>query len=399
MLEPEYLLDIAEGAEIIAGYLHNEILEKIVARIVARIGRGDDYILTPVDKWSIETLQSAGYLLRDIKADIQRYTSYEAKEIAEAMEEAGVKALKYDAKIYEAAGISNARLQQSPYMVRLMQRNYEKTMGTWKNFTGTTAEASQRLFINECDNAYHKVMSHATSYTEAVSDAVEKIAKHGVTVEYPSGHTDTIETATLRAVRTGVGQACAEISEERMKENNWDIVLVSAHLGARMGDGEPGPGNHFWWQGKFYSRSGKGDFPDFVTSTGYGTGEGLCGWNCRHSFGPGDGIHNPYQEFDSEENQRIYELTQRQRRLERRIRNTKREVMALDAAAEAAKDPELQAKLKEAYKRKAVLLKRQNADYNDFCEENELRPLADRLKIAKWNREQAAKAAGAARSK
>ncbi|MES8993063.1 phage minor capsid protein [Oliverpabstia intestinalis] len=23
------------------------------------------------------------------------------------------------------------------------------------------------------------------------------------------------------------------------------------------------------------------EYPDFVSSTGYGSGEGLCGWNCR----------------------------------------------------------------------------------------------------------------------
>lgn len=25
------------------------------------------------------------------------------------------------------------------------------------------------------------------------------------------------------------------------------------------------------------------DYPDFVTSTGYGSGDGLCGWNCPGS--------------------------------------------------------------------------------------------------------------------
>ena len=25
---------------------------------------------------------------------------------------------------------------------------------------------------------------------------------------------------------------------------------------------------------------------DFVQATGYGTGAGLCGWNCRHTFWP-----------------------------------------------------------------------------------------------------------------
>lgn len=54
---------------------------------------------------------------------------------------------------------------------------------------------------------------------------------------------------------------------------------VSAHAGARP--------EHAAWQGKVYSRSGTSEkYPDFRSSTGYGTGAGLCGWNCRHTFGP-----------------------------------------------------------------------------------------------------------------
>ena len=44
---------------------------------------------------------------------------------------------------------------------------------------------------------------------------------------------------------------------------------------------------HAKWQGKINSRSGNDPkYPDFKKSTGYGTGAGLCGWNCRHTFGP-----------------------------------------------------------------------------------------------------------------
>lgn len=46
---------------------------------------------------------------------------------------------------------------------------------------------------------------------------------------------------------------------------------------------------------------------------------------------------------------------------------------------------------------KSYLLQKQNKAYNEYCKTNELRPLADRLKIARWGREQAAKARGAAR--
>ena len=133
-------------------------------------------------------------------------------------------------------------------------------------------------------------MSGATAYSQAVREAIDSIVSEGVTVTYPSGHKDTIETATARAVRTGIGQAAGDIALKRMIEMEWDIILVSAHIGARTGDGGENPGNHFWWQGKYYSRTGNDDrFPEFYGATGYGTGEGLCGWNCRHSFGSGTG--------------------------------------------------------------------------------------------------------------
>ena len=215
----------------------------------------------------------------------------------------------------------------------------------------------------------------------------------------PTGHTDTIETATARAVRTGIAQATGDISIKRMEEMEWDIILVSAHVGARTGDGGENPGNHFWWQGKYYSRSGNDKrFPSFSV-TGYGSGEGLCGWNCRHSFGSGTGRpeDNPYKDISSEENRKVEELEKKQRRYERRIRKTKREVAGLQTSVENCSDEKLKFELQQELDRKSALLSKQNKAYNQFCRENDLKPLRERLQIAEWNREKAMKAAGAAR--
>lgn len=397
MLTPEYLKRVAEGSEDIASSLHSYIIGRIIEAIMIRLGRGEKYILTSSDRWRIQILQDAGYLLQDITQDISRYTQLQREEVAAAMEEAGVKAMAYDKAVYEAAGITTEALEQSPTLVRILQRDYEATMGEWSNMTRTTAEAAQSLFIGECDNAYHKVISGAVSYTQAVREAVDTVAKNGVVVQYPTGHRDTIETATARAVRTGISQASGDISMQRMKEQEWDIILVSAHIGARTGDGGANPGNHLWWQGQFYSRTGQDKrFPPF-SLTGYGTGEGLGGWNCRHSFGPGDGVNNPYKDIQTADNERMEKLEQRQRALERRIRKTKQAVMALQTAVENCKDDALRLELQAELDRKSYLLQKQNKAYNEYCSTNELRPLADRLRIAKWGREQAAKARGAAR--
>lgn len=397
MLTPSYLQHIADGAEEIASQLHAYIIRQIIDRMMIRIGRGDDYLLTSSDRWRIQILQDAGYLLENITAELSKVTKRQEKEIKAAMEEAGIKALEYDHRIYEAAGISPMPLTQSPQLIRLMERNMNATMGEWQNYTRTTAEAAQRLFINECDNAYHLVSSGAVSYTQAVKEAVDNVVSGGVIVQYPSGHKDTIETATARAVRTGVAQATGDISIKRMEEMDWDIILVSAHIGARTGDGGQNPGNHLWWQGQFYSRTGKDKrFPPF-SQTGYGTGEGLCGWNCRHSFGSGDGVNNPYKDIQSADNYKVEQLEKRQRTLERRIRKTKREVMGMQEAVDKCKDESVKFEMQLDLDRKSYLLQRQNKAYNEFCKENDLRTQQERLQIARWNREQAAKARGAAR--
>ena len=397
MLSPDYLARIAEGSEEIASQLHTYISRQIIDRMMIRIGRGDDCLLTSSDRWRIQILQDAGYLLEDITAELSKVTNRQEKEIKSAMEEAGVKALEYDHKIYEAAGLSPIPLTQSPQLIRLMERNMDATMGEWKNYTRTTAEAAQRLFINECDNAYHLVSSGAVSYTQAVKEAVNNVVSGGVIVHYPSGHKDTIETATVRAVRTGVAQATGDISIKRMEEMDWDIILVSAHIGARTGDGGQNPGNHLWWQGQFYSRTGKDKrFPPF-SQTGYGTGEGLCGWNCRHSFGSGDGVNNPYKDIQTADNYKVEQLEKRQRTLERRIRKAKREVMGMQEAVDKCKDESVKFDMKLDLDHKSYLLQRQNKAYNEFCKENDLRTQQERLQIARWNREQAAKARGAAR--
>lgn len=398
MLSPEYLSKIAEGSEEIASQLHTYIIRQIIDRMMIRIGRGDDYLLTSSDAWRIQVLQDSGYLLQDITAELAKYTKRQEKEIKVAMEEAGVKALEYDDKIYQAAGLSPMPLTQSPALIRLMERNYNATLGEWRNMTRSTAEAAQKLFLNECDFAYNKVMSGATSYSQAVREAMESVASGGVYVGYPSGHRDTIEVATARAVRTGIAQAAGDISLKRMEEMDWDIILVSAHIGARTGDGGQNPGNHLWWQGQFYSRTGRDKrFPNFYEHTGYGTGEGLCGWNCRHSFGSGDGVNNPYADIQTADNVRMEKLEQRQRTLERRVCKTKREVMGLQEAVEKCQDEATKFEVQQALDRKSYLLSKQNRAYSEFCKANDLRPLNERLQIARWNREQAAKARGAAR--
>lgn len=398
MLTPQELLEIIDTVYPLLDGLNAWITSDLIKRIMERLGRGEDLILTPTDEWQLQVYQAAGGHLEAVQMEIARFTKRAEAEVKAIFEGAGVKAFARDNDFYVSRGLPSKSLAQSEDMIQILTDTYQRTNAEIRNFTRTTAKASQKRLVDVLDTAHFKVMSGATSYTQAVKEAINDIATTQTKVYYPTGHVDTIETAVLRAVRTGVGQASGNMSMQGMIDRDWDLIRVSSHIGARYGDGGENPGNHFWWQGKLYSRTGKTPgYLLFEEATGYGTGEGICGWNCRHSFGPGDPDHNPFKEFDSEENKKVYDLSQKQRKTESRIRSTKLKLLGFREAINATDDQELKATLEAEYSKAALLLRKQNTFYNDFCEENGLKKLADRITVAKWTRSEAAKATAAAR--
>ncbi|MEG1567830.1 MAG: phage minor capsid protein [Anaerovoracaceae bacterium] len=207
------------------------------------------------------------------------------------------------------------------------------------NLTRTTANTTTHQFEKVLDRAYLQITSGAFDYNSAIRSAVKDLSQKGIAVvEYPSGHTDYMEVAVRRATVTGVNQTAAKLQEVRADEMDSDLVETTAHVGARP--------EHAEWQGKVFSRSGKSKrHPDFRESTGYGTGAGLCGWNCRHNFYPffegiSESIYSKEQlkEYDAKnyryngQKMTEYEASQKQRYIERQIRRWKREEQAMEAA-------------------------------------------------------------------
>lgn len=398
MLTPQELLEIVDTLHPQLDTLNVWITKDLISRLMARLGRGEEFLLTGTDQWQLEVYKSAGGHYDALQQEIKRFTKKSDAEIRAIFEDAGIRAWEADEAFYVAHGLEPVSFMQSESMLRLLTDTYQRTNGEIHNFTRTTAQASQQRLIKVLDDAHFKVMTGAQSYTSAVKDAVNEIVGNQTKVHYPSGHTDTIETAILRAVRTGVGQASGNMAMQSMIERDWDLIRTSAHIGARYGDGGENPSNHFWWQGKLFSRTGKTPgYLLFEEATGYGTGEGLCGWNCRHSFGPGDPNHNPYADFDAEENKKVYDLSQKQRTAEARIRAAKLKVLGLREAIDGATDEAVKATLQDEYNKAALKLQNYNKAYTDFCESNNLPKLNDRITVAKWNRSEAAKATAAAR--
>lgn len=332
MLKPEYLQRVPEG--MIKLYAQAEA--DILADMARRISTYDYWI--PAVEHQAKMLEEAGMVREEILARLKTLTGRTDRELRQLMQEAGTAALKSDDAVYCRQGLHPPPVSASEDLQKVLQAGYEKTAGTFRNLTLTTARTATHQFEQALDRAYMQITLGGMDYNTAIRSTIKQLSTEGVgAIRYPTGRTDTIEVAVRRAVVTGVNQTALRLQDARADEMGADLVEVSAHAGARP--------SHAQWQGGIYSRSGKSKkYPDFVKTTGYGTGAGLGGWNCSHSFRPwfegmsrtyDKALLKEYQAKDYEYNgvrMTEYEALQEQRKIERSIRRWKREQNALQAA-------------------------------------------------------------------
>ena len=383
MLTPEYL-DVC-ASDLVA--IYSELDQSILALIAARIAK-TNYV-GDTSKWQIERLQEAGLLYEEVIAAIARYSGISQDELRKMFAAAGVETITADNAIYTKAGLHPTGIKQSSAMTQVLRAGLKKTGGSLKNLTMTTAITAQTAYINASNLAYMQITSGAMSMPEAVRHAVRSAAKQGTTVRYPSGHTDQLDVAVRRASVTGVNQTCAEIQLANAEDMGCNHVETTAHIGARP--------SHAEWQGRVFMIVGSSrEYPNLAEATGYGTGDGLCGWNCRHNFFPFfEGIDlRTYRDEDLEKlkNDGYYEAEQHQRKLERDVRATRRELAGYDAAIAAATDEKTRAALQQEFDRASVKLKKQEGKLKDWIKEKELTPDPSRVQINGFGRSVSQKA-------
>lgn len=355
MLTPEYLDTLPDTLV----SLWQRVEDDILRDIARRIGKMDT--VTETAAWQLWRLEQTRALHTDIVRLLARYSGKSDAEIRRLLQEAGTQTLASDDALYQAMGLEPSDVNTAPALLNLLNAGYRQTRGTWQNLTRTTANTVTLQFENALDRAWLQVSSGAFDYKAAIKRAVDELSQDMKHITYPTGHRDTLEVAVRRAVLTGVNQTACKLQIARADEMGCEFVEVSAHSGARS-DGSRGPRDHAWWQGKVYHRGSAVEYngeryESFEDATGYGTGEGLCGWNCRHNFHPfwpGISVPNYTPERLAELNARNieyngkmytrYEIDQQQRALERRVRAAKRKHLAESAAGVDATQAAVQLK-------------------------------------------------------
>lgn len=210
-----------------------------------------------------------------------------------------------------------------------------------------------------------KVITGVSTYNQAMREGVKRMCENGLTgfIDH-GGHRWSPEAYVAMDVRTTLFNTSRAAVWERNEEYGNDLYQVSSKNGARP--------LCYPWQGKILSTSGRtGVTTDLdgneiaihaeseVESFRYGGG--LFGVNCGHYpmvFIPGISTIKGEPQ-DPEENAETYAESQKQRALERKLREEKRDLEVLKA----------QGADEEAIKAQKARVNKASRDIEDFCDE------------------------------
>ena len=388
MLHPEQVDGYADRAVAAFDQLNGRILRDMARHILEA-----DYTVTASALWQAQRAKAMGastsYLIRQF-AQLAGVSNKAAKVFAAAMLEAD---RQDKAGLPPQAAAEAVSLQLSPAAQQIAQSGFRRTMNTLRNLTRTRLLMGNKNMVQThqaqlgriLDEGHLAVVTGAYSSEQVIRRGLEALAAQGVgACTYPSGHVDTLETVVRRAMVTGINQTAIDISLHNARQLNCRFMELSAHSGARTGDGGPDYTNHSWWQGQIVSLDGE---PGYLSlkDIGYGDVRGFGGANCRHNwhlFWPGISTPAYTPEVLAEYNapkipwqgQLLTEeqARQKQRALERRIRRAKRECIVAEEWGVPSKESAAKARLARA-----------RARLNAYLEETGLKMDEGRTEVAK----------------
>ena len=374
-LDKNTALRLSEPVE--AAYL--DCIDRLIVNIAKHLGTGKAFRTAG---WETRKLAELGQLTQENARIINEETRRVPEEIRKALDEVSKIALAdIERAIREA--IAKGAIEEVPAdSVQNLLRDLSGQAVDDANLVNTVMlQSSQSAYLQAVNNtvvwenqlldatAAQKTLNDAaTAVTigtetrrQALQKAISQMADKGIYgfVDRAGRHWSP-EAYMNMDIRTTVHNAAIQSIRVRQEDYGSDIFQVSSHAGARP--------LCYPYQGKFYSwGSGSGTFTDGagvqhayapLDSTSYGQAAGLFGINCGHY--PMPQIPNVTFPQDKKieskaENDRLYQESQEQRALERRIRDAKRKQAAFQAAG-----------LPEAADRQRALVRQRQAAMREF---------------------------------
>lgn len=318
MLDPEYLQHCTDELEKLFADLETSILEDAARRIAE-----NKYANTSTAEHQLNRAKALGLQYDAMTHKMSEILDISESRVQEIITEASYGSISKDNVIFKEAyekGIIHKFNYDEAGMKKIIIAGIKRTNGEIRNICKTTAKTAKKMLASALDMTYLSVQSGAFSQQDAIKTAVNDIAGKGITwINYESGAHRRIDTTVRTAIRSGVNQTACRCQDKNFDDMGGNLVEVTSHMGARP--------DHAEWQGKIYWRKKQyKNYRNFEIATKYGTGAGLGGWNCRHSFFPYfEGLSSKtFEHYRLEENEDRYKLDQEQRYNERKIREWKR---------------------------------------------------------------------------
>lgn len=253
---------------------------------------------------------------------------------------------------YEQINGNFTPLEENEQIKQWTQAIVDQTNGEIKNLTqsmGMTVDIGggrkaftplAEYYQKYLDRACLDIVTGSFDYNTVLRRVVKEMAASDIrSVDYASGWNNRVPVAVRRAIMTGVSQLSAQINEQIAKDLKTDTYEVTWHAGHRP--------SH-WWGGNVYT------YQELQSVCHLGEGDGLCGWNCRHSYmafipGYSERTYTPDQLRELEEREKSaieyagkqytpYEASQKQRSLETKMRSQRTKVRQLQQGKAAKED-------------------------------------------------------------
>ena len=413
-MRDDWLENITE--ELAESYIVLE--EEILADICRRFQTSDTATASALHQ--IRQLQEQGIDMRVIESKIKKTLHITQKQLDDMFQEAVAREQAYTAELLDKAKITKPSIGNQALLLQEIAIIKQQTKKEMYNITQSLgfsfkvngkpqfyyiAEAYQKVL----DVAYLEVSTGTLDYNTATKNAVKKLSDSGIKYVYydkegkkpfepPKRYVNHVDVAVKRAIRTGISQAQGILSENTINTLETPYVEVTAHAGARTGSGIA---NHAGWQGQVYYWKEKSEYgenklhyPDFVDTTGYGEGAGLKGYNCSHNFRAfipnvssriytDEELYHMANDTFSYKGKEytMYEATQRMRRLERDMRQLKRNLIGFN-------NPDTE----KEFENTAIKLQKKSKEYTAFSKAASLKKRIPSTQVLGFDKALAAKA-------
>lgn len=306
--------------------VYQEIEEQILINVAKKLRR-DKSLFTKenINSWQVEKLNELESLSQENVVTIAKHSGLAVDEVTKMLKKSGYRTVRRDEDdlqkaVQQGKTIETPPLEKSKALEAVLLSYQRQAKETFNLVNTTMLDQSQQAYRDIVNQTTGKVLAGVQTPQQALREVSRKWADMGIPALVDrAGKRWSTEAYVSMVTRSMSNNVANEMQDARMDEYGVDLIEVSSHAGARP---KCAP-----YQGQIYSRSGSSDqYPPF-SDTSYGLPDGLFGVNCGHNKYPFiPGVSKPrYKGYDQETNKRIYENSQKQRYLERRIRKAKRE--------------------------------------------------------------------------